>query len=150
MDHPVPDSQEIGRPFDHRCLGGQAQDEPKPLLVIGDPLAAHGLLDLAGGFVDPVNMPALLFPNPVEEAGGDDGEIGSLEDLILNRTAFRVDHHDFQLPAPFSCCAWMAVIATVFTMSVTVAPRLRSFTGRLSPCMTGPMAAALADRWTAL
>jgi len=60
----------------------------------------------------------------------------TLEPICLPQT---FDH------APFSC-AWIAVMATVFTMSVTVAPRLRSLTGRLSPCMTGPMATALADR----
>ena len=44
----------------------------------------------------------------------------------------------------------MAVIATVLTMSVTVHPRLRSFTGLRSPCSTGPIATAFAERWTAL
>ena len=44
----------------------------------------------------------------------------------------------------------MAVIATVLTMSVTVQPRLRSFTGLRSPCRTGPIATACAERWTAL
>ena len=46
--------------------------------------------------------------------------------------------------------AWMAVIATVLTMSVTVQPRLRSFTGLRSPCSTGPIATACAERCTAL
>ena len=44
----------------------------------------------------------------------------------------------------------MAVIATVLTMSGTVAPRERSFTGRFRPCMTGPTATAPAERCTAL
>ena len=46
--------------------------------------------------------------------------------------------------------AWMAVIATVLTMSLTVAPRDRSLTGRRRPCMTGPTATAPAERCTAL
>jgi hypothetical protein len=46
--------------------------------------------------------------------------------------------------------AWIAVIATVFTMSRTVAPRDRSFTGLRSPCRIGPTASAPADRCTAL
>ena len=46
--------------------------------------------------------------------------------------------------------AWMAVMATVLTMSVTVQPRERSFTGFARPCRTGPIATALAERWTAL
>ena len=44
----------------------------------------------------------------------------------------------------------MAVIATVLTMSATVQPRDRSFTGRRRPCSTGPTATAPADRCTAL
>ena len=46
--------------------------------------------------------------------------------------------------------AWIAVIATVFTMSRTVAPRDRSFTGLRSPCRIGPTASAPAERCTAL
>ncbi len=46
--------------------------------------------------------------------------------------------------------AWMAVIATVLTMSLTVAPRDRSLTGRRRPCITGPTATAPAERCTAL
>ena len=38
--------------------------------------------------------------------------------------------------------AWMAVMATVFTMSSTVQPRERSLTGLRSPCRTGPTATA--------
>ena len=47
-------------------------------------------------------------------------------------------------------CAWMAVIATVLTMSRTSAPRDRSLTGLRSPCRTGPTASAPAERCTAL
>ncbi|SJN37451.1 hypothetical protein FM117_09800 [Micrococcus luteus Mu201] len=36
----------------------------------------------------------------------------------------------------------MAVMATVLTMSSTVVPRERSFTGLFSPCRTGPTATA--------
>jgi hypothetical protein len=46
--------------------------------------------------------------------------------------------------------AWMAVMATVFTMSGTVAPRDRSFTGLFRPCRIGPTASASAVRCTAL
>ena len=46
--------------------------------------------------------------------------------------------------------AWIAVIATVLTMSVIVQPRLRSFTGLRNPWRTGPTAIAPADRCTAL
>ncbi len=50
----------------------------------------------------------------------------------------------------FSAWAWMAVMATVLTMSVMVQPRERSLTGMRRPWMTGPMATAPAERWTAL
>lgn len=41
-------------------------------------------------------------------------------------------------------------MATVLTMSFTVAPRDRSLTGLRRPCMTGPTATAPAERCTAL
>src|SRR5687768_4839362 len=56
-------------------------------------------------------------------------------------------------PGGWACliaCACTAVIATVFTMSDTSAPRDRSLTGLRSPCNTGPMAMAWALRCTAL
>ena len=46
--------------------------------------------------------------------------------------------------------AWMAVMATVLTMSATVAPRDKSLTGLRRPCRTGPTATAPAERCTAL
>ena len=52
--------------------------------------------------------------------------------------------------APPVAWAWIAVIAMVLTMSVTVQPRLRSLTGLFRPCSTGPIATASAARWTAL
>ncbi len=52
--------------------------------------------------------------------------------------------------ASAGACAWIAVIATVLTMSCTSAPRERSFTGLLRPWRTGPTATAPAERWTAL
>ena len=53
-------------------------------------------------------------------------------------------------PDDHEMVAWIAVIATVLTMSATVAPRDRSLTGLRRPCRTGPMATAPAERWTAL
>src|SRR3984893_17992937 len=47
-------------------------------------------------------------------------------------------------------CAWIAVRATVLTMSSTGAPRDRSLTGLFRPCSTGPIAIAPALRCTAL
>ena len=53
-------------------------------------------------------------------------------------------------PGAPTAWAWMAVMATVLTMSRTVAPRDRSLTGLFRPCSTGPTATAPAERWTAL
>src|SRR5690625_3028450 len=44
----------------------------------------------------------------------------------------------------------MAVMATVLTISSTVVPRDKSFTGLFRPCSTGPTATAPADCCTAL
>ena len=48
--------------------------------------------------------------------------------------------------------SWLcnAVITTVFTMSSTVQPRERSFTGFARPCMMGPTAMVFDACWTAL
>ena len=48
--------------------------------------------------------------------------------------------------------SWLcsAVITTVFTMSSTVQPRERSFTGLARPCMMGPTAMVFEACWTAL
>ena len=48
--------------------------------------------------------------------------------------------------------SWLcsAVITTVFTMSSTVQPRERSFTGLARPCMIGPTAMVFEACWTAL
>ena len=48
--------------------------------------------------------------------------------------------------------SWLcsAVITTVFTMSSTVQPRERSFTGLARPCMMGPTAMVFDACWTAL
>ena len=55
------------------------------------------------------------------------------------------------LGAAITCpWAWIAVIATVLTMSSTSAPRDRSLTGLFRPCSTGPIAIAPALRCTAL
>ena len=47
-------------------------------------------------------------------------------------------------------CAWHAVNAATFTMSLYVQPRDRSFTGFLRPCSSGPIALAPASLSTNL
>ena len=56
----------------------------------------------------------------------------AVEEAVLHRRRAAVEHQD---PAHAAPAAWIAVIATVLTMSVTVAPRDRSLTGRRRPCM---------------
>jgi hypothetical protein len=81
------------------------------------------------------------------------------EEPELDRRAAGVQHqyfheHSLAWRRAQACaaafCAWMAVMVTVLTMSVTVQPRLRSFTGLFRPWSTGPMATAPALRCTAL
>ena len=69
------------------------------------------------------------------------------EQLVLDRRAARVQYEHFH---DTSACAWIAVIATVFTISATLQPLLRSLTGLFKPCRTGPTATASAERCTAL
>ena len=75
-----------------------------------------------------------------------------MDELPALRTmTFIIGHPPLRPPAMAAAsCAWMAVMATVLTMSVTVQPRLRSLTGLFRPCRTGPMATAPALRCTAL
>ena len=71
-----------------------------------------------------------------------------LDDRVFHRRRSRVEHQNrtrHHLP-----CAWIAVMATVLTMSSTSAPRDRSLTGLFRPCSTGPIAIAPALRCTAL
>jgi hypothetical protein len=51
--------------------------------------------------------------------------------------------------ALFKPKAWIEVQATVLMMSATVQPLLKSLTGLVSPCMTGPIAMAPVDCCTA-
>ena len=83
------------------------------------------------------------FADFFDEPAGQRFERG-VEEPVLDRRRAAVQDEDHALPA------WMAVIAMVLTMSATVAPRDRSLTGFRRPCMTGPIATAPAERWTAL
>ena len=82
------------------------------------------------------------FADPFHQPAGD--RPGAVEQPVLQRGRAGVQDEDHD-PA-----AWTAVIAMVFTMSRTVAPRDRSLTGLRRPCRTGPTATAWAERCTAL
>ena len=82
---------------------------------------------------------------------------GRWEEAEREALALGQDRHDVApwesevgSAASAGACAWIAVIATVLTMSCTSAPRDRSFTGLLRPWRTGPTATAPAERCTAL
>ena len=96
--------------------------------VVGDRPVADPLDDPVGHHRTRVRFDDSVFQR--RRAGVDDQHRG------------RGGHH---LP-----CAWIAVIATVLTMSSISAPRDRSLTGFFSPCSTGPIAMAPALRCTAL
>ena len=64
--------------------------------------------------------------------------------------AMSLTRREFYLGSLAAAAISAAAMATVFTMSLTRAPRERSFTGMRRPCSTGPTATASADRWTAL
>src|SRR5690606_3080452 len=146
LDHPVPhrDDPGVGQPRAHRPE--QLQHPPQPAAVVGDGLDEGGVLSPEG-----VPQPPHVLPDALDETGGDDDARVGLDELVLDRGRAGVDDED----GPVHCCsspawAWIAVMATVLTMSWTRAPRDRSLTGLFRPWRTGPMATAPAERWTAL
>src|SRR5690606_12487116 len=95
--------------------------------------------------------------DPLEEADGECLPRLDVDQLVLDRRRPGVDDEDvlthvvsLVLLEALSAWAWMAVIATVLTMSCTRAPRERSLTGFRRPWSTGPIATAPADRCTSL
>src|SRR4029078_4092109 len=93
--------------------------------------------------------------DPLHQPGGRTGAVQHVDELVLHGGGPRVQDEDQRsfghCSAPSTGrCDWMAVIATVLTMSSTSAPRDRSFTGLRRPCSTGPIAIAPALRCTAL
>ena len=131
-------------------MGGERVERDAQSVLVGAHLALLVGPTLWAGVVDP----AARFPDPLDEPGPYRVAAGDLDQGVLQRRGAGVDDehvtaHDAGPSAGASGrCAWMAVIATVLTMSRTVAPRDRSFTGLRSPCRTGPTATAPADRCT--
>jgi hypothetical protein len=139
---------ELVEELEHRvqCLamGGERRTAPGGHPVVGVPQLCH------------------LLADALDDPRGAALPTHRIDQLVLDRGRSAVQDedgpaHDSASPpvasAPRSALtawAWIAVMATVLTMSRTVAPRERSFTGLARPCMTGPIATAPADRWTAL
>ena len=129
VHHPVPDrDQPAGLQID-AVLGQLLERHPQRRVMVGD-----GRRRLTDPLDDAVRQRLTRI---------------RLDQLIFQRrrTGVQHQHGGASHRAP---CAWIAVIATVLTMSSTSAPRDRSFTGLFSPCSTGPIAIAPALRCTAL
>src|SRR5690554_780047 len=93
-------------------------------------------------------------PDPVGASAGSPG-LDQLDPLncsagLGSRYACSLRSRATRPPGFSRAWAWIAVMATVLTMSCTRAPRERSLMGLRSPCSTGPMAMAPALRCTAL
>src|SRR5690606_21591569 len=93
--------------------------------------------------------------DPLDESRGQRVVRVDVDELVLDRGGAGVDDEDeraHRVPSEgvSSAWAWIAVMATVLTMSWTRAPRDRSLTGLRRPCSTGPTAIAPAERCTAL
>src|SRR5690348_16020851 len=89
---------------------------------------------------------AVRLADALDQAGAEPTAVGHVDQLVLDRGGAGVENeyaggvrHDccsFASSAA-ACWAWMAVMATVLTMSWTNAPRDRSFTGLRRPWSTG-------------
>src|SRR5690606_19600408 len=102
-------------------------------LVVGE----VALNDMFGSS-HPVRQYAAGPADPLGESGRVDPAVVSVHHLVLQRRRAGVDDQDGSRHCPCawgspgardSACAWIAVIATVLTMSCTEAPRDRSLTG---------------------
>ncbi len=149
LDHPVADAEQV-RAVERGAVRVELPQQPaEGVLVVGDHATLDDGLDagrlvlrLAGRLADALDQ------------AGREGRAGvDVDELVLEARRAGVDDEDgaghARCPAA-SACAWIAVIAMVLTMSLTSAPRERSLTGLFSPCSTGPIASAPAERCTAL
>lgn len=169
VHHPVPDHGQLGGVQPHPVGGQLLGDRLQRRVVVGQPAVPLPLPAAAGQRL--VVEGGGLLTDPLGEADGQPRTVGHVDELVLHRRGAGVEDEDtgggheeersFRTgtswgrgdqapPGAVSPCAWTAVIATVFTMSWTKAPRLRSLTGLRRPWSTGPTATAPAERCTAL
>ncbi len=129
------------------AVGGERdEDDPHRGGMVGG-------VDFAGGRLARDGMPCngsrIRLTDAFHESGRGNGAGVGVDELVLERGRTSVDDQDEGTGA-HRPAAWIAVMATVLTMSWTRAPRDRSLTGLLSPWRIGPIAMAPALRWTAL
>ena len=143
---------------------GTVRGELLPQRGQGGAVIGHGDLHHVALIGDRVRDPSGRLTDLLDQPGRQHlGGVGH-DQLVLQRRRTGVDHQHRSggtpahaalpaalppppLPAPPLAsmsfpAAWTAVIATVFTMSSTRAPRERSLTGLRRPCSTGPIATA--------
>ncbi len=145
VHHAVTDRRERVR-VEHTRVGELGERECETRAVIGDPLGAFARLTAGSA-----RQPSLVLADALDEPLREHVSRLGVDELELDRRRARIDDEDSAVHASVSFfCAWIAVIATVLTMSWTSAPRERSLTGLFRPCSTGPTATAPALRCTAL
>ena len=127
----------------------QCQDLFESLCMVGHGQRPRDFLAHAVRVLPIVEESTLRLTDAIQAAATQYLSVRHVDDAVLNGGTSGIDDQNVHAPAARSC-AWMAVIATVLTISATVQPRLRSLTGLLRPCSTGPMATAFAERCTAL
>ena len=128
-----------------RAVGGEGvEDDAHRGVVVGGVDVARGRL-ARGGM--PCNGFRARLADALDDPGGGDRPGVGVEQLVFERGRAGVEDQDEGAHRP---TAWIAVMATVLTMSWTSAPRERSLTGWRRPWRIGPIATAPALRWTAL
>ena len=167
--HPVGDHRGLEEPraaLHHAVADGDGRMLVERRSVLGERLehAREGGVVVGHGDVDPVRLVSgirpgrrrmphgvrratLGLPDPLDQPAREGLARLDVDQLVLHRGRARVDDED---DAHEASAAWIAVMATVFTMSCTSAPRERSLMGLLRPCSTGPIATAPDERCTAL
>ncbi len=126
------DADELAAIFRYTAVAEQAHDSVEGGGVIPERAVGDLFVERPRRIPLSVNESAARLADPLCGSVRQQGALAHLEELILDRRASGVENqnpHD----SLDGVWAWMAVTATVFTMSGTVHPRLRSLTGFFRP-----------------